>query len=124
LRVNQELLRFLQANTANNRYMLVVPSAMEGDAYVIATGRPVLYAGGFNGGDPVISADDLARLAAQGQVRYVLWGERPQGQGRNTGSAITAYLQAHGTPIPGFGQPGDGPPDRPGLLTLYDLRSR
>lgn len=42
---------------------------------MLATGRPVLYAGGFSGGDPVIDGEGLARLVANGEVRYVFWGD-------------------------------------------------
>jgi 4-amino-4-deoxy-L-arabinose transferase-like glycosyltransferase len=92
--VNQNLLNYLQAHTQDVKYLLVVPSSMQGAGYVLATGRPVLYAGGFGGSDPVIDGDDLATLVANGEVRYVLWGEGGGGPGGSTTSSITSYLQA------------------------------
>ncbi len=89
--VNQGLLAYLQANTQDTTYLMVVPSSHAGAQYVLATGRPVLYAGGFSGSDPVIDAASLAKLVADGDVRYVLWGE---GGGRGGNSDITSYLQS------------------------------
>ncbi|HEU4324624.1 MAG TPA: glycosyltransferase family 39 protein [Roseiflexaceae bacterium] len=89
--VDQSLLEYLQANTQDIKYLLVVPSSQQGAGYVLATGRPVLYAGGFGGSDPVIDGDSLARLVASGDVRYVLWG----GMGGPGGgdSSISSYVQ-------------------------------
>ncbi len=90
--VNQSLLDYLQANTQDTKYLMVVPSSQVGASYVLATGRPVLYAGGFNGSDSVIDGDDLASLVASGEVRYVLWGGG--GPGGSANSSITSYLQS------------------------------
>lgn len=89
--VNQNLLAYLQANTQDTTYLLVVPSSQAGAQYVLATGRPVLYAGGFNGSDAVIDTDELAQLVAAGEVRYVLWGG---GGGSGGNASITEYLQS------------------------------
>ncbi len=72
--VNSELLDFLQANTQGMKYLMAVPSSQQGAQYVIETGRPVLYMGGFSGGDPVVSADDLVKMVANGELRYVFYG--------------------------------------------------
>ncbi|HEY0606900.1 MAG TPA: glycosyltransferase family 39 protein [Herpetosiphonaceae bacterium] len=95
--VSSALLAYLQANTQDTKYLAVVPSSNQGSQLVLATGRPVLYAGGFSGGDPVIDGDDLAQLVADGEVRYVLWGG--MGGRGNTGSSITSYLQSSCTVI-------------------------
>ena len=96
--VNQALLSYLEANTQDVKYLMVVPSSQAGADYVLATGRPVLYAGGFGGGDPVIDGDSLAALAANGDVRYVLWGGGGPG-GRGSSSSITSYLQSSCTVV-------------------------
>ena len=56
------------------KYLVAVPSSMQGADYVLATGRPVLYLGGFNGQDPVLTASALARLVSSGELRYIYWG--------------------------------------------------
>lgn len=93
-RVNQNLLSYLQANTRDTKCLVVVPSSMAGAEYVIATGRPVLYAGGFSGGDPVIDGTRLAELVASGEVRYVLWNGGGFGDRGGTGASISSYLQS------------------------------
>lgn len=110
-----EMLSFLQANTQDSKYLLAVPSAQMGAPLVLATGRPVLYMGGFNGGDPVVDADDLAQLVTDGDLRYVLFGGRQNGADRE----IAAWLESSCTTIERFSQPalqGDYPPrnDQPG----------
>lgn len=94
--VNQSLLDYLQANTRDTKYLMVVPSSQAGASYVLATGRPVLYAGGFNGSDSVIDGDDLAGLVASGEVRYVLWGGGSSG---SINSSIAGYLQSSCTVV-------------------------
>jgi hypothetical protein len=100
LRVNQELLDYLEANTKNTKYLVAVPSAMQGADYVLATGRPVLYMGGFNGQDDVVSAEDLARMVSTGELRYI-YGN---GEGRGAGgdSDISAWVTSACTPVEGF----------------------
>lgn len=78
------MLDYLEANTEDMEYMLAVPSSMQGASYVLATGRPVLYLGGFNGGDPVLEFEAFRELVAEGDLRYVLLDG---GAGRNSSNA-------------------------------------
>ncbi len=101
LQVDQKLLSFLQSNTAGQTYLMAVPSSMQGSDYVIATGRPVLYLGGFMGIDPVLTPDGLARLTASGQLRYVYWDAR--GPGRlGQRPDLSAWLSRNCRVVPGF----------------------
>jgi 4-amino-4-deoxy-L-arabinose transferase-like glycosyltransferase len=129
--VDEKLLDFLLANTTDDQYLMAVRSSMEGAAYVLETGRPVLYMGGFNGGDPVVSTHDLELMVAQGDMRYVLW--TPSGRPGATSNAIAGWLvescqtvQGLGLAAGGAARPGpdgDGPPaagsSRVGVV-LYD----
>ncbi len=72
--VNTELLDYLQANTQDVEYLMAVPSSQQGSQYVIETGRPVLYMGGFGGQDEVVTVDDLKEMVANGELRYILYG--------------------------------------------------
>lgn len=90
LRFNQTLVTFLQQNTQGMKYMLAVPSANEGAEYVLATGRPVLYMGGFSGQDPVVTAADLQKMVQEGQLRYILWGGG--GGGMQRSSEISSWI--------------------------------
>lgn len=102
LRLNQSLLDFLQANTRDVAYLMAVPSAMQGADYVIATGRPVLYMGGFMGQDPVVTAGDLTRMVAGGELRYVYWEGGDGGRGFRNRTDISAWVTAQCTPVEGF----------------------
>ncbi|HMB21624.1 MAG TPA: glycosyltransferase family 39 protein [Anaerolineales bacterium] len=98
VRVNESLLDYLEANTQDVLYLMAVPSSMQGADYVLASGRPVLYIGGFKGSDEVVSAQDLAQLVAEGKLRYIYWGS--QGGGGN--SEISTWAASACTPVQGF----------------------
>lgn len=72
--VNSEMVDFLQANTQDIEYLLAVPSSQQGANIVIETGRPVLYMGGFGGGDEVVTVGDLQEMVANNELRYILYG--------------------------------------------------
>ncbi len=95
-RAEADFLAWLQANTQVNKYLIAVPSSHEGSSLVLATGRPVLYMGGFNGADPVIDAEGLAELVARGDLRYVLFG------GGNGKQEIAQWLRTSCTVVPEF----------------------
>jgi 4-amino-4-deoxy-L-arabinose transferase-like glycosyltransferase len=96
-RVNQQLLDFLQANTQGIPYLMAVPSSMQGADYVLATSRPVLYMGGFNGSDSVVTADELALIVANGELRYIYLSG---GNGANSG--ISSWVTSACARIEGF----------------------
>jgi 4-amino-4-deoxy-L-arabinose transferase-like glycosyltransferase len=77
---------------------MAVSSSQEGAAYVLETGRPVLYMGGFSGSDPVVDVDDLQRLVEEGKLRYILWngGRGPMENNSGTGS----WIQSNCTTVP------------------------
>ena len=79
-------------------YLMAVPSSMQGADYVLASGRPVLYIGGFKGSDEVATAEDLAQLVAGGKLRYIYWGS--QGSGGN--SEISTWAVSACTSVQGF----------------------
>ena len=93
LQVNQNLLSYLQAITRGMKYLMAVPSSMQGEDYVLTTGRPVLYLGGFNGQDEVLSNDELAQMVKDGELRYVYWGGQGV-PGRNS-QTISSWVSAH-----------------------------
>ncbi|MBI5301615.1 MAG: glycosyltransferase family 39 protein [Chloroflexi bacterium] len=78
---NQTLLSYLQANTQGIKYLLAVPSSMQGADYVLATGRPVLYLGGFNGQDKVVTSEELTQMVANNELRFIYYDTRGGGGG-------------------------------------------
>lgn len=125
---NDALLKFLQAHTQDVKYLVAVESSQVGAPFVIATGRPVLYMGGFSGMDNVVNAADLAQMVADGELRYVLFGMG----GRNNRQDVLQWLQRSCAVVPQFSQqmpgqfppPGPRPPQGPngGAQVLYECR--
>ena len=103
--MNQALLDYLQAGTQDTTYLMAVPSAMQGADYVIATGRPVLYLGGFMGQDRVKTASELARMVADQQLRFIYW-DAQGGGGFNSNSStlsdISAWVRSACTLVQGY----------------------
>jgi 4-amino-4-deoxy-L-arabinose transferase-like glycosyltransferase len=97
--VNDDMLAYLQANTADVEYLLAVPSSQNGATLVLQTGRPVLYMGGFGGQDEVVTADDLSAMVANGELRYVLYGGN-----RGGNDDIASWLQSSCSAVTEFGQ--------------------
>ena len=78
----------------------------------LASGRPVMSIGGFNGGDASPTLAQFQRYVAAGQIRYfVASGGRTGGGpgGGGTGTQIAAWVAAHFTPT------------TVGSATVYDL---
>jgi len=100
LQINPELLNYLEANTQGSPYLMAVPSAMQGADYVLATGRPVLYLGGFMGQDQVESSASLAQLVAEGKLRFVYW----DGQSGSPGgqSEVSSWVTSTCKAVQGF----------------------
>ncbi len=139
LQINQALLRFLQSNTQGMEYLMAVPSSMQGADYVLATGRPVLYMGGFNGSDAVVSAEDLEYLVEAGRLRFIYFAAGGNNQRQNeiqnwvvgdcrSVNRFNAQTSNFGNPDGTGGAPGGmglaGGPGMPGQnnmpIALYD----
>lgn len=130
--VNQALLDYLEAHTQGMTYLMAVPSSMQGADYVLATGRAVLYLGGFSGQDQVVTADELARLVRDGELRFVYLG----GQAGGMQSGVSSWVASACAPVSGFDAAtrNSGAPDGTGggsasasngpggnmTITLYD----
>jgi 4-amino-4-deoxy-L-arabinose transferase-like glycosyltransferase len=101
------------AHTPPDGYLLAALSSHEASAYILATGRPVLTFGGFNGSDDVVNAEGLARMVADGEVRFVL--------GQNLDRArpeIFAWLQDQCGLVDGAWRDDTGPGEE--RVELYD----
>ncbi len=116
-RVDAALLAYLQANTQDVEYLMAVPGSMQGASYVLETGRPVLYMGGFNGGDPVVDAADIAHMVSQGKLRFVMTG----GGGGNQ-PEIDNWVRANCTAVSQLSA-GNSRQPNPGGTNLYKCES-
>jgi len=93
-----ELIAYLEANRDGAKYLVAATGSQASAPIIIATGEPVVTIGGFGGGDPAPTADELARMVADGDVRHVLVGGMG---GRGGSSDLTAWIEEHGTAVDG-----------------------
>ena len=98
--MNQALLDYLEARTQGIKYLMAVPSSMQGADYVLATGRPVLYLGGFMGADQVVTADDLEQMVGHSELRYIYWDARGGNPGER--SDISSWVASMCTAVQGL----------------------
>src|SRR5439155_26019629 len=109
------LVAYLVANKGDATWIVATTSAMSAGALELASGQPVMAMGGFSGGDPAPTLDELKAYVASGQLRYVLisgaGGFGGRGGGSTTASEIDAWVRSVGTAVDYGGNGG----------TLYDL---
>jgi 4-amino-4-deoxy-L-arabinose transferase-like glycosyltransferase len=74
--VDPRLISYLEANQGNTTFLVATPSSMTADGIILATNKPVMAMGGFSGGDPILTTNQLASLVAKGTVRFFLIGTR------------------------------------------------
>ncbi|MBV9228583.1 MAG: glycosyltransferase family 39 protein [Chloroflexi bacterium] len=102
---NTKLLQYLEANQGQTKFLVAVPSSMTADGLILATNKPVMALGGFSGGDPILTTNQLATLVSNGTVRFFLLNtinaKRLQ--------ALQNSQQARNLPRGGFGGFGRGP---------------
>ena len=67
------MIEFLLANPGQTRYLVAAPSANAAAPIILATAQPVMALGGFSGGDPIITADELARACSRGTFVSSCW---------------------------------------------------
>jgi len=89
------LIRYLEARQGTATYLVATASSMNAESIIIATGKPVMALGGFNGNDQILTAQQLAALVKAGTVRYFLigsggFGGPPPGNGVTRRSASTS----------------------------------
>ena len=70
--VDRVLLAYLLENRGGARFLFATGSSATASPYIIETGLPVMAMGGFGGGDPILTADEVAELVARGDVRFFL----------------------------------------------------
>ena len=106
------LLAYLEEHRRGEEYLLGVKSSRaDGSNLLLLTEGDVMLLGGFPGYDPILTADEIASLTADGTIRYFLF--TPIG---DTNEAIE-WVKAHGRVVLNSEWKREG--DLPGSL-LYD----
>jgi len=71
--VDPALIRYLEANQGQAKFLAAVPMSQGiADQIILATNKPVMSMGGFDGNDPILTLNQLATLVKQGTVRFFL----------------------------------------------------
>jgi 4-amino-4-deoxy-L-arabinose transferase-like glycosyltransferase len=108
-RADAALVSYLEAHQGNAKFLVATPSSMSADSLILTTNRPVMAMGGFSGGDPILTTNQLASLVSNGTVRFFLLNGSRAGQAtpRQILEEIPAQdrdLLRNGFPGGGFGQ--------------------
>ena len=91
----ERLVDYLLANRGDETYLVATLNARTAAPIILATGEPVMALGGFSGGDPILTVDELAEQVDDGVVRFFLL--TPQG-GRQTD--LMRWVMQQCTPVP------------------------
>lgn len=89
------LVDYLLANRGDATYLAATLNAQTAAPIIMATGEPVMAMGGFTGGDPILTTDELVGLVADGTVRFFLVS--PQGNRQND---LTRWVTKHCVTVP------------------------
>jgi 4-amino-4-deoxy-L-arabinose transferase-like glycosyltransferase len=99
------LVEYLQANKGDAEYLVAASNAMSTSPIILNTDEPVISLGGYNGIDPVFTANDLANLVDRGTVRFFLLPDRDSDSNASGGGP------PRGGPGPEGGLPQNGSAD-------------
>ncbi len=119
-----KLADFLVANRNEEKYLLATTTTQIAAPIIIHTGQPVMAMGGFHGLDPAMTPEEIARLAENRQVRFVLLGDasivsRRMGADA-AGRPVAEWVRTNGKPVPA--QSWRSPAGGGSSAVLYDLR--
>jgi hypothetical protein len=112
--IDAQMLAWLEAQQGDTTYLVAVSSAGQASSIILETGESVMALGGFSGSDPILTADDLAQLVANGTIRYAIAGGQGGGQGGGQ-SDLATWITQHGTAVSATAWGGTG------TSQLYDL---
>jgi len=101
----------LLQNADSYTWVAAAVGANNASGYQLATQKPVLALGGFNGSDPYPTLSEFEQMVAGGQIHYFISGGgfgRPNG-GSNSTSEISTWVQSNFPAI------------QVGGVTVYDL---
>lgn len=112
-----ELTAALLADADNFTWVAATSGAQSAAGYQLATQKPVMAMGGFNGSDPSPTLEQFQALVTAGEIHYYIPGGMGGGNGRgfgstdSAGSSISSWVQANFNAV------------TIGGTTLYDLTS-
>jgi 4-amino-4-deoxy-L-arabinose transferase-like glycosyltransferase len=96
--VDASVIAYLEAHQGSAKYLVAADGSHVTAPIILSTGKAVVTIGGFSGNDAAPTVSQLADMVANGELKYVLLGSGG-GPGGGGSSALTAWVQAHGTPV-------------------------
>ena len=113
---------YLIANRGEATYLVAVPNAPVAAALIIPTGLPVMAMGGYLGDDPILTPASLARLVADGKLRFVMLGGYTLAPSRAAAlDPIAQWVRANGRPVdPALWRASGAPSSAPYRIHLGD----
>ena len=98
---NSTLIHYLEVNQGSAKYIVAVSSANQADSLILATNKGVMALGGFSGSDPILTTSQLAKLVANGTVRFFLLnGSGGFGGPGGESNSLTTWVTQHCTVVP------------------------
>ena len=109
---SEELTAMLEQDADRYTWIAATIGANNASGYQLATERPVMPIGGFNGTDPSPTLEEFQRYVAEGKIHWFIGGGGMGGFARGgTSSEITEWVEQNFTATEVDG------------ITLYDLTS-
>lgn len=101
----------ISANADSYTWMAAAIGSQNAASYQLATEKPVMAIGGFNGSDPSPTLAQFKADVSKGRIHYFISGGGMGGGGAGSGSAskISSWVEANYTKV------------TVGSTTLYDL---
>jgi 4-amino-4-deoxy-L-arabinose transferase-like glycosyltransferase len=102
--VSDQMKSLLEANAGSYTWAAAAVGSQSASGYQLATGKPVMAIGGFNGSDPSPTLAQFEQYVAQGKIHYFIGGGGFGGGGRggstggsNYSSQIATWVAANFT---------------------------
>ncbi|HSA52696.1 MAG TPA: glycosyl transferase, partial [Yinghuangia sp.] len=109
---SKEITDLLKKDASDYTWVAAAIGSNSASGYQLATGKPVMAIGGFNGSDPAPTLEQFKEMVADGRIHYFIGGGTGMGAqmgGSNASQEISSWVTANFT-----SQAVDG-------ITLYDL---
>ncbi|MFL5731752.1 MAG: glycosyltransferase family 39 protein [Chloroflexia bacterium] len=120
---DSEFVEYLHANNSGERYLVATQSAQVAAPIILSTGQPVMALGGFSGGDPILTPQQILGLVAGHTVRFFLLA----GSGPGARSDLSPWVMSTCKAVPDrlwrAGSPSTNRPFTPAAgpdIQLYD----
>jgi hypothetical protein len=89
----------LQRNSSRYTWVAATVGSNEASGFQLASGKPIMSIGGFNGTDPAPTLVQFEQYVQQGKIHYFIAGGGrgggPGGGTTSTSSQITSWVQTH-----------------------------